>query len=504
LLQAQAGRHRDLELERSRDVSEAQAASSAGQAAASTSLARGRVGALGIMFFVVAAAAPLTVVFGSLPAALAFGGIGIVGAMALAGVVLFLFAIGFTAMNSYVANAGAFYAYASRGLGKPAGIGVALVAVMSYAVLSIAFYGFIGFFANIAVNQNFNVDIPWWVFSAIALLAILALSARQVDVGAKVLGVLLIAEVTIVLAVMVAILIQGGPEGWSAEPVSLSNVILSPGTGILFVFAFGAYLGFEGTAVYAEEARDPDRSIPLATYASVAFLALFYSISFYVVIYGLGVTGAMDIAHNPDTAQYLTAIAAETFLGSTAVGVMLMLVVTSFFACLLAFHNATSRYIFSLARESLLPPSLATTNKAGSPFRASLVLLGIATAVVVVAVVAGIDPYFGVGIWTYSIGVAGLVFVQAMAAYSVVGFFRRDRRGHGVFRVLIAPLLGAIGLTVAWFVIAVNFEALTATAGIVNLWLILPVPILFLVGIVIGLAIKRRSPARYQAMLSEG
>ena len=460
------------------------------------------MGWVGIFFFVVAAAAPLTVVFGSLSPALAFGGIGAPGAMIAAGIVLVLFAVGFTAMAKYVRNAGAFYAYAARGVGKPVGIGVALTAVIMYALLSIAFYGLIGFFGNVAGNEVFGTDIPWWAFSLIALALVTLLSLRQVDVGAKVLGVLLTLEVLIVVALAVAILVTGGPEPVSFEPLSFDAVFLAPGAGILFVFAFGAYLGFEATAVYSEEAQEAERSVPKATYYAVIFLALFYALSFFIIIYGFGITGTLEIVANPDTAPFFTAIAATTFLGDLGTDLMLILVVTSFFACLLAFHNATSRYLFSLGREGLLPRSLGATNRHGAPLRGSLVLIALALIVIIVTAVTGTDPYFGMAIWTYSAGVAGLVLVQALAAFSVIGFFRSDRRGHGIGRVLIAPLLGAIGLTIGWLLIITNMNVLSGSDGPVNLWLIAPGPVLLVVGIVWGLAMRSSRRYRYDALLA--
>jgi amino acid transporter len=459
---------------------------------------QGNVGWLGIVFFVVAAAAPLTVVFGSLPPAISFGGVGIPGAMLAAGVVLILFA-----MSRYVRNAGAFYAYASRGLNKPVGIGVALLALVSYAVLSIAFYGLIGFFANLTVLQIFERDVPWWVFSGLALLAVAALSRRQVDVGARVLGVLLTLEIGIVVVLVLAILAQGGPEPFSMRPFSPDAVFTAPGAGILFVFAFGAYLGFEATAVYAEEARDVDVTVPRATYVAVGFLAVFYALSAAVVIYGLGLDGVVAIATDPEQAPYLTSIAADTFLGTWGVDAMLVLVVTSFFACLISFHNATARYLFSMGREGLLPRSLGTVNGHGAPWRGSVVLLAVAALVVLATAVSGRDPYFGMAIWTYSAGVAGLVLVQCLAALSVVGFFLRDPRGHGRLRVLVAPLLGALGLATAWVLIVANFDVLSGSTGAVNLWFILPGPMLLVLGVVWGLRMRISQRGRYDALLSQ-
>ena len=452
---------------------------------------RGNVGWVGIVFFVVAAAAPLTVVFGSLPPALTFGGIGIPGAMLVAGIVLIFFAVGFTAMSRYVRNAGAFYAYASRGIGKPVGIGVALVAVISYAALSIAFYGLIGFFGNIAGNQVFGLDLPWWVYSGVALIVVFLLSRRQVDVGAKVLGTLLTLEVLIVVALMISIIVQGGSgEPFSFAPFSFDNVFLAPGVGILFVFAFGAYLGFEATAVYSEEAQDAERSVPRATYVAVAFLAVFYALSFAVIIYGFGIEGSLAIASDPESAQFLTAISATTYLGEWGANAMLILVVTFLKKLSIYDENKTA-----IAETSVI-------RKLGRFLPCSSQPLVQAVVVVLITAITGTDPYFGMAIWAYSGGVAGLVLVQAAAAYAVFGYFRKDRRGHGIFRVLIAPLLGAIGLTIGWIFIVLNLNVLSGTDGAANLWRILPGPALLLIGVMWGLMMKRSSPSRYQDLLS--
>ncbi|MCX6432302.1 MAG: amino acid permease, partial [Actinobacteria bacterium] len=238
-------------------------------------------------------------------------------------------------------------------------------------------------------------------------------------------------------------------------------------------------------------------------YVAVAFLAIFYASSFAVIIYGFGIQGTLDIAANPDTAQFLTAISATTYLGDLGVNVMLILVVTSFFACLISFHNATSRYLFSLGREGLPPRSLGTVNKHGAPLRASVLLLVVAAVVVIITAVTGTDPYFGMAIWAYSIGVAGLVLVQALAAFAVVGYFRKDRRGHSTLRVIVAPLLGAIGLSIAWVVIVQNFNVLSGKEGLANLWMILPGPVLFTLGLIWAVAMKRTQPDKYEALLTD-
>lgn len=60
------------------------------------------------MFFVISAAAPLTVVLSGAITSFRLGGIGAPGAMLFCGAILICFALGFTAMSKSVRNAGAF------------------------------------------------------------------------------------------------------------------------------------------------------------------------------------------------------------------------------------------------------------------------------------------------------------------------------------------------------------------------------------------------------------
>lgn len=403
-------------------------------------LSGARLGIWGIVFLVVSAAAPLTVAVSAAPMSFRLGGIGAPGAMLFCGLVLGLFAVGFTAMSAHVPNAGAFYAYALHGLGKGAGMGLAFITVFAYAFLCVSFYAFFGYFAQMTMNDLLGIDMPWWVWSGAAVLIIAFLGVRQIDVGAKVLAVLVTAEVAILLVLALAVIISGGPEPISGAGFNPNNIFFTGGVSALLVIGFGAYLGFEGTAIYAEEAKNPKRTIPLATYISVAALAIFY-------------------------------------------------------ACILAFHNAATRYLFSLGRERIMPAAFAKTNPAtGSPATASMVLSGICALAIVVAGFSVADAYLGLALWTYATGVQGLVFGQAMAAIAVVAYFLRDRKGHGIWRVLIAPGLGALGLVIGFTMIVMNFEITTGMEGAINWILLAPTPVLFGGGFLYAAWMKRRSP----------
>jgi amino acid transporter len=104
--------------------------------AVSQALARNRLGVPAVVVFVLSAAAPLTVVAGVVTTGYAVTGlVGIPLAFLVVGVVVALFSVGYVAMARHVANAGAFYAFVARGLGRPAGVAAAWVALLSYNAL---------------------------------------------------------------------------------------------------------------------------------------------------------------------------------------------------------------------------------------------------------------------------------------------------------------------------------------------------------------------------------
>lgn len=464
-------------------------------------LATGKLGTFDIVFFVVSAAAPLTVAVSSAPLAFLVGGIGAPGAMLASGIVLIFFAIGFTAMSRFVRNTGAFYAYAAAGLGKPVGIGVAFITIVAYAFLCFCFYALLGFYANLTFAHLFGIDLPWGVWSIVSVLIIGFLGYRRIDVGAKVLAVLLTAEISILLIIGIAVVIQhgGGIASATAASFNPANVFFAGGASALFVFGFGAFLGFEGTVIYAEEAKRPSRTVPRATYIAIAFLGVFYAFTFWVLTLAFGPAGVLALA-NSKHAEDMQFLAGDHALGAWAGVVMQVLIVTSFFACTLAFHNACARYLFSLGRERLLPAPLARTHpRMQSPFLASITLSVICLIAMILAIVSGTDPFLGIGLWSYAIGVAGLVFAQGVAAVSVIGFFWKDRRGYSFWHV-VAPVLGAAGLLAAFVVIATHFDLVSGVEGPINWVMLACVPLIFLGGIVVGLVMRRRAPARYAAL----
>ncbi len=107
--------------------------------AVSNTLARDRLGVPAICFFMLSAAAPFVVVAGVISNVYGVSGITSVPvAFAAVAVILAVFAAGYVAMAQRIVNSGAFYSFISHGLGRPAGVGAALVALIAYNTLQVA------------------------------------------------------------------------------------------------------------------------------------------------------------------------------------------------------------------------------------------------------------------------------------------------------------------------------------------------------------------------------
>jgi amino acid transporter len=416
----------------------------------------------------------MAAVVGVVPLGILLGnGPGFPGAYVLAGVVLILFAVGYAAMSHYLTNAGAFYAYVAHGIGKPAGGAAAGVAVVSYNAIMIAVAAGFGYFAHSIIAEELHITLSWEVWVVILLAVVAVLANRQVEISAWVLGLALVCEMLILLVLDVAILADRGLSAFSLE-VFKPSTVFSGTPGVAFLYAFYTFVGFEATAIFGEEAKDPKRSVPRATFIAVTLIAVFYLICSWALVAGYGVDNVQASA-GEQLGNFVFA-ANSHFVGGFSTHVMHVLIVTSLFAAVLALHNATSRYLFALGREDLLPAALGRAHpKFHSPYIASRTQIAIAAVVIAGFAIGGADPYLTLSTSLAGLGTLGIVALQASAAIAAVGFFRR-RHDRRIWTTVIAPGLGAAGLVTACVLIVNNYSALTGKeSGLINQlpWLLL-------------------------------
>jgi amino acid transporter len=446
---------------------------------------RGHLGVPAIVLMVVAAAAPLSTIGGNVPIGIALGdSTGMPVAFLVAGVIFLLFAASFVAMSKYVSDTGAFYAYVQKGLGKAAGVGAAVLALPAYMATLIAVAAYDGVILSSLLEIVGGPAVPWWALTGLVLLIIAFLGYRDIDLSAKVLGVFLVSEVAILVVLDLVIVLRGGDHGITGDSFTPSG--LAGAFGIALLYALWGFVGVEATALFRDEAKDPDRTVPRATYWAVGIVASFYAISSWALVEGNGGHDAIQIAKDdPDNFMVNTA---EKYLGILGKDLTTLFWFVSVFACALAFHNICARYTFVLGRDNVLPKRFGVVHeRLGSPANASVLISVLSFVIMGVCAAIGLDPVLqifgplgGLGIWALSI-------LWLLTTIAVIVFFKR--RG-GPTNVIVLAVVATLALAAAVVLIAVNLTLVVG--GSTALAIIFGVsPLVFLA---IGAALSGRAP----------
>ncbi|PWJ84558.1 amino acid/polyamine/organocation transporter (APC superfamily) [Pseudaminobacter salicylatoxidans] len=462
-------------------------------------LRRNALGAASIVFFVIAAAAPLTAIVGAAPLAFSIGnGAGAPAAYLLAGLAYLIFASGFTAMSRYIGSAGAFYVFVSRGLGKSWGSATGAMTLLTYITIQIAVYSFFGIVAA-GIGESAGLVLPWWVWTAICMIAVDIFATRSIELSGKVLGICMIGEVTVLMILNIAILAQGGgPEGINLASFN-SQTVFSTGLGVSLLFAVASFIGFEATVIFSEEAKNPRRTIPTATYVAVLVITAFYAFSAWCMVVAYGSSSIREIATG-DLSDLFTNTAADR-VGEWLKLVMTALLVTSLFACVLSFQNTISRYLFALGRDGLLPKALGQTDTAyQAPRLACRSYTAFALVSICVAGIVGLDPYAILYSWLAASSALGVLIVQVLVCLSIIRFFRTNPHETTVWQNLLAPMIATISLGGFLILALTNLPLLTGD----ETWRVWLIPGAFVLVGLLGwgrsLQVKATDPAAYNQL----
>ncbi|MEV7827884.1 APC family permease [Microbacterium enclense] len=465
---------------------------------------QGSLGVTAIIFMVVAAASPLTVVGGAGPLGILIGnGVGYPALYAVSAVILLLFAVGLAAMTRHVPRPGAFFTYIGYGLGRPSGLAAAWTAVLTYTTIQVAVYGYVGYLLEITVVSVGGPDLPWWLYALATVALVGVLGYRHIDLSSKVLGILLIAEVAIVLVLVGAVVLDGGPEGLSLAPFEPANIASgSPGVGLMFAIA--AFIGFEATAIFRDEARDPDRTIPRATYGAVIGIGVFYTLSTWGLVMAWGPNGVLAAAaENPATLMLRTV---AIYLGTVGEVVVNVLLLTSMFACVLSFHNVLTRYQHAMSTAGVLPESVSGVHARHlSPHVSSLVQTATAGVLLAAFALLGLDPLLQVFTWLSGVATVAIVVLMAVTSIAVIVYFTRNRQDRRPWNTIVAPALGFVGLAISAVVIVAYFPVMVGdvdaagapTFGAVTWALLALVVVVPAFGSAQAAWIRRRRPTAY-------
>lgn len=467
----------------------------------SGSLKGGKLGVAALIFFVVSATAPLTTLTGYFPLGVMYGnGAGFPATYVLTTALLLLFSVGYTRIVRYVANAGAFYALVTRGAGGRSGGATALVMLLSYNCGQIGMQGLFGVAASDFMQVYFGFGAPWWVYCAGSIAVIGFLGYRKVDLSLAVLGLLVAAETLMVIAIDVGVVKAVPNPGTTLLQPFHASYFLAGSIPLALMMSVGSFVGFEATALYSEEARDPARTVPLATYLSVGLIGAFYCVSGLCLVAAEGPDKIVSILTGMTDPTQLMYSVAQNFVSTNARAAVQFLLVTSTFASMLAFHNAAARYFFVLGREGLLHRALGRVHpRFDSPYAGSFAQTIIAAVVVGYFALAKLDPMAIMFAWLSSIGLLGVLAMMALVSLAVFFFFKanQDLETGRFFATKFAPLSSAILFALLSIGIAVNMNLFAGATGLASIALPASIVAFFIIGWTRATRMRRTDPEAY-------
>ena len=222
-----------------------------------------------------------------------------------------------------------------------------------------------------------------------------------------------------------------------------------PGIMAAAAVVFFAYIGFDAVSTTAEEAKNPQRDLPIGIIASLVVCTVLY------LLVGAVLTGMIPVVEYRSAADVLPGVAvvdqAESvkFLNAPvayalsiigldwAAGLVSAGAVAGITSVLLVMLMSQPRIFFAMSRDRLLPPGVSKVHpKFGTPYITTIITC------VIVALVAGVTQIQVVGEMT-SIGTL-FAFVVVCAAVLMLRAKRPDAKRP--FRVPFGPIFPVLGI----------------------------------------------------------
>jgi ethanolamine permease len=354
------------------------------------------------------------------------------------------FIFSFTELTTSIPHAGGPFAYARRAFGPTGGYfaGAATLVEFVFAPPAIA----------LAIGAYLNVQFP----AVDPKLA--AVGAYIVFMSLNIAGVRIAAtfELAITLIAVFELLVFMGvvapgfsmlnftAGGWAGADTFSSAAI--PGIIAAIPFAIWFFLAIEGVAMAAEEAKDPQRSIPIAYITGILTLV---ALALGVMVFAGGVGDWKQLANiNDPLPQAMKAVVGESS------GWLTMLVWLGLFGLVASFHGIIlgySRQWFALARAGYLPPWFAQLHpRFHTPHRAIL-----AGGVVGIAAIFS-DEVIKIGGQTLTANIVTMAVFGALTMYilSMLSLFKLRSSEPALarpFRAPVYPLFPAFALGAAVF-----------------------------------------------------
>ncbi len=380
---------------------------------------------------------------------------------ALNGVVTLLTAFAYAELASAIPRAGGGYSFVRAAFPGAFGFTAGWMLWFAYTVsCSLYALGFAGYFWEFFLKYAPEITggilgLTGHHLAAVLVTALIALFFVTINVrGAEVTGKaenLLTVTKLIILLIFIYFglkVVFGNPEHAVQQFVPFFP---KGGGGVLIAMGltFIAFEGYDLIATVAEEIKEPEKNIPRATFISLAIAITIYLLILFVSL------GAVHTDGEP-TWQFLghykeTAIvrAAEGIMPAFGVALIVLGGLLSTMSALNATILASSRVAFSMARDKLLPGSMATIDPRSRTPKVAIIVTGVLIALMAVSL-----PIEVVG------SAASLIFLLtfALVNLALIALRRKAPDIERKYKVPFYPLTPMLAIGINLFLAIYQFK----------------------------------------------
>ncbi len=366
----------------------------------------------------------------------------------IAGVACAFAALAYAELAASLGGCGSAYGYGYSAFGEFVAwmIGWTLLLEYGMSVAAVA-NGWSGYFGNALASMGLHlpkaitahpehggiVNLPA-VLVILALMGLLAVGVREsARLNAVMVGVKLFTIVVFLAAatghVDPAHWSPFMPYGWFTRAPGGETVGVLAGASLVFF----AYIGFDAVTTAAEEAKHPQRDLPIGIVSALVICTVVY-----IAVSGVltGVVDYRELGVSSPVAAALLSLGHRWASGLVAVGV-----IAGLLTVMLVLYYGLTRIIFAMARDGLLPPFFATVNERTQTPVNTIVVVGL-----LCALFAGVLP---LGKLAELVNI-GTLFAFVMVCIGVIVLRRTQPDLPRPFRLPanpLIPLLGAFSCT---------------------------------------------------------
>jgi amino acid transporter len=338
----------------------------------------------------------------------AFSGAALVLAFVIVWPGILLLVNTFAEFSKRLPTSGGLYTWNSRAWGKNVGFVYGWTFIGAYMVFSAAGFAVFGGWVEQWLDTQFDVSLPWWLFTAAALVYVSGLAYLGITQSLHAALTLLAIEVAVLLALALFIIVTGPSDGSSLgiEPFTpgAAGTMGWAGIGLAMTYAVLSHVGIEEGATLGQEVKDPKRGIPKGLWVAAILVPVFYVIVSYAMVYGYGINDMTAFGEDPAPLQTI----ASDYWGELGLAIVVIATLSSILAFSQTAFIAGARVLYTLGREGVLPKWLGGVSHRSTPVNA-IIVMGAVSIVLGVPLAFISGPFNVWGYFGFLISIAFLV-----------------------------------------------------------------------------------------------